>query len=48
MLVITTDDFEGTRNSDGGFFGKERLIEFLADHCTESATRMIDLLKDDV
>ena len=48
MLVITTDDFEGTRNSDGDFFGKERLIEFLADHCTESATRMIELLKDEV
>ena len=48
MLVITTDDFEGTRNSDGGFFGKEHLIEFLADHCTESATRMIELLKDEV
>lgn len=48
MLVIATDGFEEARNSDGDFFGKERLIEFLARHSTESATRVIEMLKDEV
>jgi len=47
-LVLYTDGVTDADNGQGGFFGEERLLETILNHCERSAQEMQDALMGEV
>jgi sigma-B regulation protein RsbU (phosphoserine phosphatase) len=48
LLVLYTDGVTDADNRQGGFFGEERLLEAVLDHCDYSAQEIQDALVAEV